>query len=595
MQNPTPLPQRHTYDADTTSRHTIDSEQPLVLGRYRIVETRGSGGFGVVHVCWDTRLQRRVAIKQMPLDPITQESTTTLHEALDEARITSQLTHPSIVIVHDFEVTRSAAYLIMEYVDGLTLAELCARVEDGVLTYDECAHVFSSLANALAYAHEHGVLHLDIKPSNIFIDADGTVKLGDFGMASLASAAGWQGARGGTIGYMPPEQLTGGLVDERTDVFALAVVCYQALTGISPFSAPTAKASRKNIERGAKPLAKIEPELSGPVSDTIARALSAEPAARPGTIGSFADALAPYIGDESAGRASIAQLIRQTEGENGPDEQAWEQAAHVRLIERWPWLARACTHATAALSSGLIAFRVAPSVLYASGFVPTGEPFIISCFVMTGISALLPRVGGLATCALIVVAILAQGLYSPAFLIALLMAAVMIAWYLHCAALSRLSTTALLLPAALGAPTAACALAGHTLSPLNALMTAPLGIGIEIITRLIQLASQQSPFLVLCSTAITNPQTWSIIILISASTWLCACIGYKRRRCVQIMAQLISTAVIIAGYLTIPGMEKAGLWSDAMAYSIAIAVVCAVLMSTATVLLGSAPKLRGDE
>ena len=175
--------------------------------------------------------------------------------------ISSRLTHPNIVTVHDFEVRGNVAYLIMEYVSGLTLAELLARVEGGVLTYDECAHLLSSLAAALDFAHANDVLHLDIKPSNVFIDSSGAVKLGDFGMASLASAAGWEGARGGTVGYMPPEQLAGGLVDERTDVFALGVVCYQALTGISPFLAKDAEASRRKIERGAKPLAKVEPEL----------------------------------------------------------------------------------------------------------------------------------------------------------------------------------------------------------------------------------------------------------------------------------------------------------------------------------------------
>ena len=151
------------------------AEQPLLLARYRVVETRGTGGFGAVHVCWDTRLERRVAIKCMPLTAAPGMSSSTLAEALDEARITSRLTHPNIVTVHDFAVEGSVAYLIMEYVNGLTLAELMSRVEGGVLTYDECAHVLSSLAAALDFAHANGVLHLDIKPSNVFIDGSGIV------------------------------------------------------------------------------------------------------------------------------------------------------------------------------------------------------------------------------------------------------------------------------------------------------------------------------------------------------------------------------------------------------------------------------------
>ena len=145
----------------------------------------------------------------MPLETAPGMGASTLSEALSEARITSRLTDQNIVTVHDFEVRGGTAYLIMEFVDGMTLAELMSRVEGGVLTYDECAYLLSSLASALDHAHAEGVLHLDIKPSNVFIDAQGNVKLGDFGMASLASAAGWEGARGGTVGYMPPEQLTG--------------------------------------------------------------------------------------------------------------------------------------------------------------------------------------------------------------------------------------------------------------------------------------------------------------------------------------------------------------------------------------------------
>lgn len=236
-------------------------EQALLLGRYRVVETRGTGGFGSVQVCWDTRLERRVAIKCMPLATAPGMSASTLAEALDEARITSRLTHPNIITVHDFEVRGTMAYLIMEYVNGLTLAELLARVENGVLTYDECAHLLSSLAAALDFAHANDVLHLDIKPSNVFIDSSGAVKLGDFGMASLASVAGWEGARGGTVGYMPPEQLAGELVDERTDVFALGVVCYQALTASARSwqRTPRHHARRSSGARG--PLPRWSPNL----------------------------------------------------------------------------------------------------------------------------------------------------------------------------------------------------------------------------------------------------------------------------------------------------------------------------------------------
>ncbi|KXB61847.1 hypothetical protein HMPREF1868_01693 [Olsenella sp. DNF00959] len=170
------------------------------------------GGFGTVLTCWDTRLQRRVAIKRMPLvaQGTGAAGTSTVMEALAEARTSSMLAHPNIVTMFDFEADRHWAYLVMEYVDGLTLSELLARVEGGTLTNDECAHLVRSVGNALAFAHENGVLHLDIKPTNIMIERSGTIKLCDFGMATLASATGFGDARGGTVGYMPPEQIEGG-------------------------------------------------------------------------------------------------------------------------------------------------------------------------------------------------------------------------------------------------------------------------------------------------------------------------------------------------------------------------------------------------
>lgn len=203
-------------------------------------------------VCWDTRLQRRVAIKVIPLSLSGSEEAeaSSLREALQEARTSSLLAHPNIVTVHDFESAGHYAYLVMEYIDGLNLLELLKRVEGGCLTYEECAHLLTCVGSALQYAHENGVLHLDIKPSNIMIDRSGIAKLTDFGMSTLASAVGYGGARGGTIGYMPPEQINGQLVDERTDIFSLGVVLWTALCGVNPFEADTAEESLAKILQG---------------------------------------------------------------------------------------------------------------------------------------------------------------------------------------------------------------------------------------------------------------------------------------------------------------------------------------------------------
>lgn len=298
----------------------MQTTEPPLLGRYRIIEVRDRGGFGNVLVAWDIKLQRRVALKQIPLD--TTEQTTTFEEALAEARASSFLAHPNIVTVYDFITDNDYAYLVMEYVDGCSLLELLHRVEGGVLVYDEAAYVFSALSSALAYAHENGVLHLDIKPANVLIDRAGNVKLTDFGMASLMSAAGFGDARGGTLGYMPPEQLTGDFVDERSDIFSLATVCYEALLGENPFKTRTDSQSLKAIKKGATPAHLIEEELPEETSAALTSAMAEDPTARMSSVEEFQEeALAP-LGDAKEGKASLTSLLSE-ETEDDFAEHEW--------------------------------------------------------------------------------------------------------------------------------------------------------------------------------------------------------------------------------------------------------------------------------
>ena len=163
--------------------------RPLILDRYRPIATSGVGGTGIVQIAWDTRIQRRVAIKRLPLgnDPAVAS------RGLAEARTAAMLSHPTIVSVLDFEIEGAEALLIMEYVDGMTLAQVMDAV-DGPLSLDVTAHVVHAVADALSYAHENQVLHLDIKPENILISRDGLVKVSDFGLATLADSEGFAAA-----------------------------------------------------------------------------------------------------------------------------------------------------------------------------------------------------------------------------------------------------------------------------------------------------------------------------------------------------------------------------------------------------------------
>ena len=186
-----------------------EPEEQLILGRYRVLGEAGAGGFGTVQLAWDTRMQRRVAVKVIDLSGMAEQQGQILDNVedlpnaelsgLEEARTAAMLNNANIVTVHDFEVQDNFAYIIMEYVDGMTLTQLLKVVGDNI-TVDMVTAVFDGIAAALQYAHENQVLHLDIKPDNVMIDHQGQVKVMDFGLARLSGAHGFQSAAGGTIG-----------------------------------------------------------------------------------------------------------------------------------------------------------------------------------------------------------------------------------------------------------------------------------------------------------------------------------------------------------------------------------------------------------
>ena len=309
-----------------------------LLKRYRPLETRATGGFGSVEVCLDSRLQRRVAIKRIPLSSeFNRISASTTAAALSEARTASMLQHPNIVQVIDFTYDDAYAYLVMEYVDGMSLEEFLRQVDGSSLTYDEAATIADALVQALSYAHENGVLHLDIKPANVLIDRSGHVKLADFGMATLTSAAGFGGARGGTIGYMPPEQLNGLEVDERTDIFSLACVLYESLCATAPFRAGTPADSLKKIEAGVLYPSDLLPDIPQTTEQALLAALAPDADERMASASEFGDLFLANLGSAREGRKSLARIIaRLTSDEEDPDTDPDGTAQQGRVWELNP-------------------------------------------------------------------------------------------------------------------------------------------------------------------------------------------------------------------------------------------------------------------
>jgi len=222
---------------------------------YRILERLGGGGMGEVYLAEDTRLHRRVALKMLRDSGAEDEPGRA--RLMREARLASGLNHPGIAVIYEIDEAEvdggRRSFIAMEYVGGETLSALTARERPGIARVLEIA---IQVADALAEAHARGVIHRDVKPSNVMVTDSGRIKVLDFGLAKYvpfaddtadtwsrgADAGLGDGALVGTIAYMAPEQASGGTVDTRSDIFSLGVVIYELLAGRQPFAGPNAVA-----------------------------------------------------------------------------------------------------------------------------------------------------------------------------------------------------------------------------------------------------------------------------------------------------------------------------------------------------------------
>jgi eukaryotic-like serine/threonine-protein kinase len=256
--------------------------EALVLGRYRLLERLGAGGFGVVWRAHDELLHREVAVKRISLgaggDPIDGERAS--REALAGAR----LAHPAIVVLHEACAAEDAFYLISELIHGDTLAELIAA---DALTDEELLEIGLALAEALAHAHARGVIHRDVKPQNVLVphepvERGGVAKLADFGGARLTGedALTRTGDVLGTLAYMAPEQSEGHEAGEPADLYALALVLYEGLSGVNPVRGATPAATARRIGSLLEPLERRRGDLPRSLTRAIDLALLPEPARR---------------------------------------------------------------------------------------------------------------------------------------------------------------------------------------------------------------------------------------------------------------------------------------------------------------------------
>ena len=256
-----------------------DAGDELLVGRtfaqYRILQKLATGGMGVVFKALDQRLDRFVALKFLA-GPLTTNPDAQAR-FLREAKAASALDHPNIGVVHDIGQTAAGRlFIVMGYYDGETLEQ---RNRSGRLSIQEALALTKQIASALAAAHQKGIVHRDVKPSNILIARDGTAKLLDFGIAILAgSTSAGESAVAGTVAYMSPEQTRGETVDHRTDLWSLGVVLYEMLLGRRPFRHDHDEALATAIRHGeCEPVSSLNCEIPPAVTRIVERCLSKDP------------------------------------------------------------------------------------------------------------------------------------------------------------------------------------------------------------------------------------------------------------------------------------------------------------------------------
>jgi serine/threonine-protein kinase len=298
------------------------------IGRYRIEALLGTGAMGEVYRAYDPAIDRLVAIKVVRPELVAGSGGEQLLERFRrEARAAGRRSHPNIVAIWDFGDDNGTPFLVMELVEGQSLDQLVKSF--GSLEPRRSVAIITQVLSALGFAHGNGIVHRDIKPSNIMILPGDQVKVADFGIARLdASEFTIVGDLLGTPAYMAPEQLSGGPIDHRTDLFATGVILFEMLTGVKPFRGKSITEVISLMEkRGPEDIRALNPAVPERLKDVIGKSVAFDPAQRYADAAAFSRAVAdampalpgePQLATDAAqtasGEASFsAELLRETE------------------------------------------------------------------------------------------------------------------------------------------------------------------------------------------------------------------------------------------------------------------------------------------
>jgi serine/threonine protein kinase len=304
----------------------------VASGRYRLKRPLGHGGMATVYLGYDSELDRPVAIKVLAENLAGDEAFR--RRFLREARLAARLSHPNVLSVYDAgEQADGRPYIVMEYVDGETLADVLS--ERGPLPADEAAILVAQACRGLAHAHAAGLVHRDMKPQNLLLRRDGTLKVADFGIARAAegTALTQAGTVLGTAAYLSPEQALGQKATPAADVYSLGAVLYELLTGRPPYELDSlADLAAKQAEGAITPVSELAAGIPLRVEDAVMRSLARNPAYRP---------------------ASANELARELEPTETETETATAPLPRRRRDRRKPWIALAGVLVLAAILLGV--------------------------------------------------------------------------------------------------------------------------------------------------------------------------------------------------------------------------------------------------
>lgn len=314
---------------------------PLIgttLGNYRILAPLGQGGMAHVYKARQENLDREVAVKVLP--PWYASDRNFVDRFKQEAHLVARLKHPNIVIIHDYSESGGHLYIVMELVDGGTLKQVLDKFRAsaspgrlGGMDLEEANRIFQPLCSALAYAHEKGIIHRDIKPVNVLMDSSGRPILSDFGIAKAPAASNGltrPGAGVGTPEYMSPEQCRGEEVDGRADIYALGVLLFESLTGQTPFVGDNYHAlAHSHLYAQPPDPRSLNPQLSASVCRVINTALEKKPERRYQRATDMAYALKEAIHPSSIG-------LNASSGPLSPQPQPGPQLSNIERAPTTP-------------------------------------------------------------------------------------------------------------------------------------------------------------------------------------------------------------------------------------------------------------------